>query len=222
MHSRLFNAAIQTSRYELAHSILSLFTDSALQHSSLNTLITRMCESSYASELISLPFIGLQDRIDENLLQKCQIIFDVGAGIPYHKILYAWRIKHGDFRGAAAISLDRLQRLILAGYHNQWIGEDMLETPVTKQYVALINALSCVDAKQAWILAEEPQIPDKKGSRISVGGDKEAEVGKKEKSKRKVVTLADVRRDYQGELDRIAVIQNGQYAVFEGDEMDVL
>lgn len=174
-----------------------------------------MSESSYASELASLPFLGLQDHVDEILLSRCQTIVDVGAGIPYHKILYAWRIKRGDFRGAAAISLERLQRLIQAGYENQWIGEGALETPVTKQYVALINALSCVDAKQAWILAEEPQVPDKKGNKSSVGPAKE-------KPKRRVVTLADVRREYQTELDRIAAIQNNQFAVFGGDEMDVL
>jgi nuclear pore complex protein Nup160 len=83
MHSRLFNAAMQTSRYEIAHSILALFQDSALQHSSLRTLVHKMCESSYASQLIALPFIGLQENVDEILAQKCQGIVDVNVGIPY-------------------------------------------------------------------------------------------------------------------------------------------
>jgi nuclear pore complex protein Nup160 len=208
MHSRLFNAALQTARFDLAHSTLALFTDNALQYSSLRTLITKMCESSYASQLTELPFIRLQDSVDEILAQKCQSIVDVTVGVPYHKILYAWRIKRSDFRGAATISLERLQRLQQSGDGDKMIGEDGLETPVTKQYLALINALSCVEPKQAWILSEEPP---RKGS-----------TGKNTQPKRKVVTLDDLRRAYQDELDRIAAIQNNQFAFAGGDEMDVL
>ena len=207
MHSRLFNAAIQTSQYDLAHSVLALFIDPALRHSSLRTLVTKMCESSYASELVELPFIGLQEAIDDILSQKCQSIVEVTVGVPYHKILYAWRIKRNDFRGAAAISLSRLQKLQQAGEGNRTLGEDVLETPVTKQYVALINALSCVDPTQAWIFQEEP--PSKSSA------------GAKNASKRIVVTLEDIKKSYEEELDRIAAIENNQFA-FGGDEMDVL
>ena len=213
MHSRLFNAAIQTARYELGHSTLALFTDTALQTSSLRTLVTKMCETAYASQLVELPFIGLQETVDEVLAQKCQSIVDVNAGIPYHKILYAWRIKHSDFRGAAAISLERLQRLQQSGDGDKLIGDDGLETAVTRQYVTLINALSCVSEKQAWILSEEPP---QKSNTASVGS-------KAAPPKRKVVTLADVRKAYQAELDRIAAIENNQFAFgVDPDEMDVL
>ena len=208
MHSRLFNAAIQTSRFDLAHSTLNLFTDSALQRTLLRTLVAKMCENSYASQLVALPFIGLQDQVDEILAQKCQSIVDVNAGIPYHKILYAWRIKHNDFRGAASISLERLQRLQASGDGDKLIGDDGFETAVTKQYVALINALSCVDPKHAWILAED--LPKRSAKGVVVP------------SKRKVVQLKDVRKAYQEELDRIAAIENGQFAFAGGDEMDIL
>ncbi|KAE8443067.1 hypothetical protein EG329_002390 [Mollisiaceae sp. DMI_Dod_QoI] len=212
MHSRLFNAAVQTSRYELAHSILTLFTNTALQNSSLRTLVTKMCESSNAVQLVELPFIGLQDKVDEILSQKCQAIVDVNVGVPYHKILYAWRIKRSDFRGAAAISLERLQRLQQSGDGGRIIGDDGLETPITKQYIALINALSCVNPKQAWILSDETT---RKGSGAGL-------MSKNAQPKRMVVTLDDVRRNYQAELDRIAAIQNDQFAFVGGDEMDVL
>lgn len=213
MHSRLFNAAIQTGRYELAHSILALFTNNALQQSSLRTLVIKMCESSFATELVNLPFIGLHDAVDEILAQKCQSIVDVNVGIPYHKILYAWRVKQNNFRGAAAVSLERLQRLEQSGEGDKILGEDGLETPITKQYITLINALSCVDPKQAWILSEEPP---RKGSGTSLNG-------KTVPPKRKVITLADVRRSYQEELDRIAAIQNNQFSFNGGaDEMNVL
>lgn len=207
MHSRLFHAAVQTSRFEIAHSTLSLFTDTALQHSSLRTLITKMCETSSASKLIALPFPKLQDQVDEILLQKASSITDPEVGTPYHKILYAWRIHHSDFRGAASISLDRLQRLQLSGEGDKFIqnGSGNLETPVTRAYVQLINALACVDKKQAWVLAEE----------IKRGGKQTA-------AKRRVVRLEDVRRAYGEELDRVSAVGRGQFGIFGGDEEDAM
>ncbi|KAG9248812.1 nucleoporin Nup120/160-domain-containing protein [Calycina marina] len=192
--SRLFNAAIQTSRWDLAHSTLSLFTDTALQHSSLRTLVTKMCESSNSTHLLSLPFIALQPAVDAILTQKCAATTDVIGSIPYHKILYAWRIQHSDFRGAAAVSLQHLQRLKDASNPDN--------VAIEEQYIVLLNALGCVDPKNAWILNEEP-------------------AGKTRKlSVRKVVTLADVRKEYQAELDRIAAIENNQFE-FAGEDMEV-
>lgn len=213
LHSRFFNAALQTSRWDMAYSALMLFTDHALQLSSLRSLVFRMCESSSATELLDLPFIGLQSEVDDILSQKCQAIVDVNVGVPYHKILYAWRIHRNDFRGAAAVSLERLQRLQQSGdgdkVSNHGPGADELETPVTRQYLQLINALSCVDPKQAWILSEP--LP----SKTTTGGSHAS-------GKRKVVTLEDARKGYQEELDRIAAIENNQFAFAGGDEMDIL
>ena len=208
MQSRLFNAAIQTSRYDIAHSVLALYTNTALQHSSLHTLVTKMCESSYASQLTSLPFLGLQDAVDEVLAQKCRSIIDVNVGVSYHKILYSWRIKRSDFRGAAAISYERLQRLVLSGDGDKPPSEDGPETPVTRQYLALINALSCVDPKQAWILSEDSMKKTPPGV-------------KPVQPKRRLVTLDDIRKFYQDELDRLAAIENNQFAFAGGDEMEV-
>lgn len=194
LQSRLFNAAIQTSRWDLAHSTLSLFTDMAIKHSSLRLLITKMCETSHATHLVNLPFLGLQSAVDSILEQKCAATVDLANTTPYHKILYAWRISHSDFRGAAAVSLQRLQRLQSAPVPDN--------AALEEQYIALLNALGCVDQKNAWILSEEP-------------------VGKTGKlSVRRVVTLQDVRKEYQAELDRIAAIENNQFP-FTGEEMDV-
>ncbi|KAI1007780.1 Nucleoporin [Podosphaera aphanis] len=209
MLNLLYLAAMQTARYELAYTTLTLFTNSALQYSSLYTLITGMCESSNATKLISLPFIGLQDKVDDILSEKCRGIVDFSVGIPYHKILYAWRIKRGDFRGAAAILLQRLIRLQQSGDGDGSIDDDETETPLIRQYVSLINALSCVDPKQAWVLSDEsPPWCQDLNATVNPG--------------RNIVTLSDVRKGYQEELDRIAAIQNNQIVFAGGDEMDVL
>jgi nuclear pore complex protein Nup160 len=77
---------------------------------------------------------------------------------------------------------------------------------VTKQYLLLINALSCVDAKQAWIFDE---------------GVPQAGAAGQTPSKRKVVSLADIRKQYQDELDRIAAIQNNQFGFQADDVMEL-
>lgn len=206
MLSRLFNAALATSQFELAHTTLLSMKDEALRHYNLRKLVDKMCETYHNSELVTLPFPGMQQEVDDILSLRCKTIMDVMHAFPYHQVLYSWRIKRNNYRGAASVILDKIQKLRLAGEGDQITGEDVLDTPVTRQYLLLINALSCVDAKQAWIFDE---------------GVPEGEKNKAAAAKRKVVSLADIRKQYQDELDRIAAIQNNQFGFEAGDVMDI-
>ncbi|KAF3769180.1 hypothetical protein M406DRAFT_287283 [Cryphonectria parasitica EP155] len=203
MSSRLFAASTSISRFEMAHATLLSMEDRALKHSCLKRLVERMCETSQTAELIALPFSGLQEEVDDILFQRCKSTKEVVRGTPYHKILYAWRITHNDYRGAAAVLHDRLQKLRQAGDGDNLSGGDVLDTSVTKQFLMLINALSCVDPKQAWITIEE----------ASESGGVPGKA-----AKRRVVTLAELRRQYQAELDRIAAIQNNQFGLAAEDD----
>lgn len=206
MLSRLFNAALATSQFELAHTSLLSIKDDALKHSCLRKLVDKMCETYHNIELVSLPFPGMQQDVDDMLDYRCRNATDVVQGFPYHQVLYSWRIKRNNYRGAASVLLDRIQKLKLAGEGDKITGDDVLDTPVTRQYLLLINALSCVAAKQAWIFDEGAPALHQNGD----GG-----------SKRKVVSLADIRKQYQDELDRIAAIQNNQFGFEAGDVMEL-
>ncbi|KAI9172114.1 Nucleoporin NUP120 [Paramyrothecium foliicola] len=206
MLSRLFNAAVATSQFELAHTTLLSITNQALRVSSLRKMVDRMCETYHNTELVGLPFPGMQQDVEEILAQRCKSTMDVVHGAQYHQVLYAWRIKRRNYRGAAAVLLDRIQKLRLAGEGDRIVGDDVLDTPVTRQYLLLINALSCVEAKQAWIFDE------------GVSG---VDHGSQPISKRKVVSLADIRKQYQDELDRIAAIQNNQFGFQVDDVMEL-
>ena len=201
MQSRLFNAAVATSQFELAHTTLVSIKDQAMKISNLRKLVDRMCATYHNVELVSLPFPGLQQEVDDILTQKSKATLDVIEGFPYHQVLYSWRIKHNNYRGAASVVLDRIHKLRSSGEGDEATGEDILDTPVTRQYLLLINALSCVDSKQAWIYDEAPAGHGQKGA-----------------VKRKVVSLADIRKQYQDELDRIAAIHNNQFG-FEADDI---
>lgn len=209
LQSRLFYAAMAMSRFDVAHSSLLCMKDKSLQHASLRKLVEKMCDTYHNIELISLPFPGLQHAVEDILEEKCKNTLDIIHGIPYHQILYSWRISRQNYRGAAAVLFDRIQKLQYAGEGDKFIGEDVLDTPVTKQYLLLINALTCVDPKERWILPDMfPPVVDEDGKEEVV-------------AKRKLVTLEDIRKQYQDELDRIAAIQNNQFG-FEAGDMEIL
>lgn len=94
----------------------------------------------------------------------------------------------------------------------------------------VINLLACAGGKdERWVLSG--------GSASRVAGDGGAGVGglgggggagKPEGARRKVLTLQDVRDEYQRELDRRSVIENGRWSFGDGgagagvgEEMDV-
>ncbi|KKF95472.1 Nucleoporin nup120 [Ceratocystis platani] len=211
MLSRQFNASLVLSRFDAAHSALLALREAnpALQKACLARLVERMSETCHSSELVSLPFPGLTAAVDDVLSAKCRSTLDVVSGPAYHQVLYAWRIRHNDYRGAASVLLDRIHKLQRGGEGDRFLAEGVTDTPITRQYLLLINALSCVDRKQAWIFSEE--LP------ASLDGRTAVVVGE---PKRKVVTLADVRKQYQLELDRIAAIQSNDFGFEEGDVME--
>ena len=86
---------------------------------------------------------------------------------------------------------------------------------LVEAYLLLINAMACVGKEEAWVIREP--IAQKNG--LINGTAKE-----KKEGKRGLVTLDDIRREYQEELDRLAALEHGRFAFHDedGDEMDVL
>lgn len=173
-----------------------------------------MCEEDESSRLITFPFLGLHDTVDEVLTHKCQTILNISAGTPYHNILYAWRLKRCDFRGAALALHGRLQRLKIASLtsaaaaKSSGFAGDPENTPITQGYLALINTLACIDPSQAWVLSTTKRA----SSADDKSGAKENQPRSTDLPKRKVVTIDDVRKQYQDELDRLAYIANDQFS----------
>lgn len=208
IQSRLFNGAVNISQFDHAHTVLVGMSDHALQRSLLRILIEKMCDGLHNSELVELPFPNLENAVDDILSQRCKDTVDIMTDKPWHQILYAWRVKRNDYRGAASTLLDRIHKLRQRTDADDVIGDDALDTVITRQYLMLINTLSCVDEKQAWITTEAS----------TANGDVNGSAGTYEGSvKRKVVTLVDIRRQYQDELDRISAISGDQWPLLTID-----
>jgi hypothetical protein len=171
-----------------------------------------MVAQSQTIELLKFPFVGLADSVDNILTSLCQKTLNIASGPPYHQILYSFRISRNNFRGAASILHERLQRLKTTSTKIH----DPADESLTQCYLMIINTLSSVSKEDAYILAEQ---------RIeATGGPPQWGIGQGKKLlKRQIITLDTLRKEYQAELDRIAAIESGQFPFVDPvDDMDIL
>lgn len=124
-----------------------------------------MVEHNQSGRLCAFPFPSLQDLVDEILLQRAEEVIDIRPYPSYHKVLFAWRIRHGDFQGgipplsqqkltkAASVMYQRLQLLRNASTAEMDVDLETLE--ISEAYLAVINALSCVSENNAWIFVSK-------------------------------------------------------------------
>jgi hypothetical protein len=181
------------------------------KHSSLQTLITSMVSQQQAAQMLRYPFVGLADEVDTILSSLCQKTLNLISGPPYHQTLYSFRIARNNFRGAASILHERLQRLTSTSSKHH----DPSDNSLTQCYLMIINTLSSVSKEDAYILADQ---------KVEGAGPPQWGIGQGKKLlKRQVVTLESLRKEYQAELDRVAAIESGQFPFVDAaDEMDVL
>jgi len=244
------------------------------KHSSLTQLLTFLMNTS-PSTLLSLPFTSdlvieadtiLANLTRKQLQSKKSSSTIVGKStFRYTSILYTFRIKQDNYRGAAECLWEELQIMKeyrKSRYYNTYqpqkknnifppkslhnghvsklnlnkdpivydintsrldndndddgdydmetedqdedVEEEKEDDELLTCYLLLINILSCCGKEEAWILAE-PVIS------IKHGHDKEKE---QETGKRIIVTIDDVRKEYQDELDRRSEVDYGRFTLF--------
>jgi WD40 repeat protein/tetratricopeptide (TPR) repeat protein len=209
----VFSASLQICRYKPAFEALLVFGNPVLRKTSLQALLQSLIATNRMSTLLSLPFPDyLLPEVDDILLSLARKHLSFSPtptpGQPqYHQVMYTWRIHNNDFRGAAEILFERLQRL---RHSTAKVFEPDDETLV-EAYLVLINTLACCGKDEGWILAERVEEEYQRGKSVSANHSK----------KRRIVTLEDVRKEYQAELDRRSEMQQGRFALTAGDEMDM-
>ncbi|KAK0274127.1 hypothetical protein LTR35_011920 [Friedmanniomyces endolithicus] len=208
--NRLFTALLLTGRFDEACAALMQIEDSPMKRSGLKKLIDACVKQDCVPTILTLPFDkaiiqdvdkALQDMAKKDLALASAVN---NTATPYYQILYAFRTQRSDFRGAAEILHEHLEWLRHAPAH-RGATQDPEDETVLRCYVLLINTLACCGEDEAWFLAEPVAGVHREGA------------------KRRLVTLADVRREYTGELDRRSEMLQGRFPVVGGgDEMDVL
>ncbi|KAF2209331.1 hypothetical protein CERZMDRAFT_114014 [Cercospora zeae-maydis SCOH1-5] len=202
---RLYNALSQCGRFEEAYQALEQMTHPELRKSNMRLLVGRCVREDAVPVLLSLPVTGdLVQTIDAELLRLAKRSMGTSntqlSGPPYHQILFAFRTRHSDFRGAAALLYTHLEYL---KHTNAHAVKDPDDETLPQAYVLLINTLMCCGGDEAWLLAD------------AIDGVHPAG------TKRRLVRLEDVRREYAEELDRRSEVQLGRFAIVGGDEMDM-
>lgn len=234
--SRLFTAELKCSRFPAAFTALAQFTDHALQKSAMIALVDAILSPASSTtglvgglKLIGLLPIGFHPHLSRHVDQHLSGLARKQKSISGHqnrlwtsdievdhlKVLHAFRISQKDYRSAVTVLLDRL-RLIKKSSQAR---NDPEATQIRHALLALINALSCVAPDEAYLLTDVEESAKTNGVIVNNYGEG---VDRKENStqrKRIIITIDDLRREYQQLLDRCSRIERGDFD-FEMDEQD--
>ncbi|KAG6888649.1 hypothetical protein C0992_007907 [Termitomyces sp. T32_za158] len=151
--STVIHGLTDLALYEDAYASIMSTPFKHLQRECVSQLAYRMCDNNSIDKLMSFNFSGLADEVEEALAFKARNI-DPRVQPSYSKILYTWFIRRGDYRSAALAMYQRarrLQDLITDPELFASLAEEQLEA-----FNLSINALSLVDARNAWILLPLP------------------------------------------------------------------
>ncbi|KAK5958826.1 hypothetical protein OHC33_000669 [Knufia fluminis] len=225
---RLFTSELKCSRFEQAYSALIQFTNPVLQRTSATDLIDTMLDSSTSlsdtagtvRQIQALPLTShphLAQSIDAHVaaLAKKQITLPAASGLffssstntDYLSILHALRLSRKDYRGAVTLLFDRLRIIQKSGRARS----DPQATILRHGLLALINALTCVNEDEAYIIAdvsEDPRIGGIGRKRLRTEDESGGPVRKRA---RVVITLDDLRREYARALDRCSRLERGDF-----------
>lgn len=220
----LFHASISTSDFDSAFSVLTrLPTDDASEL--LPAFLTKILSEDEFSRALDLPWPPrLLPHIECFLAQKATKFSTVAFHSPsaplYTKLLAAWRMRYLDYRGAAAALLVHLQRVQKLSRKSFMRGES---DEIITTYLSVINLLACCgEEDEAWVLTDTF---DGVGTKAQEARKDDQRAGVEKN--RFLVTLKDVRAEYQRELDRRSMLENGRWgfgldgADDGGDGMDV-
>lgn len=234
---RLFNAELACHRYSAAFGVLEQFDDPLLQRNSCTDLIDAMLGgvrslSSTAAIVAAIQALPWSDNPQlaaqlethlSSLASKQSTLPSSGlwlksSTVDYLSVLQALRLSRDDYRGAMRCLFDRL-RLVQRSSHSR---VDPQSTSLRHALLALINVMSCIDQNEAYIVADanqDPRLGSAGAKRKAVLDNDKREEKPAKQRKRIVITLEDLRKEYQQVLDKCSRIERGDFELGDEDDM---
>ncbi|KAL8717789.1 MAG: hypothetical protein Q9225_005004 [Loekoesia sp. 1 TL-2023] len=228
----LLNSSLQTSDIQTAFTALARLP----QHDQINLLPTMgkaiLALPDGPKQLLDLPWpphihpaIDVYLSNDKSFQPKSPDRLTIPAE-RQRKILAAWRLKHGDFRGAAAALYPQLHITKKQTHKSGALpkfrlggsgGEDFSgveDRALDESYLSVINLMACIGGENENIGKRDNDDANDGGAWLLSAADG---------GKRKVVTISDVRKGWQKELDRRSAVEGGRwgFGLVGGDEMDI-
>lgn len=138
LQSVLFLHQVQLKHYDSAYFWLEECKNWSRRNDSLHRLVTAMLADGKLTELVSFPFTGLTSQLDKFLSSRARSRpFKQAAN--YYNLLYAFHVKHDNYKRAASIMFEKALRSDTA--EMQW-----------RCYAACLNALMLTPPEEAWLL----------------------------------------------------------------------
>lgn len=232
---RLFKAYLKCSKFNHCWNTLCQFSDPVLQRASVTDLVDTMLDSGSSltdtadtvQKIQSLPWAAypqLASHVDQHLafLAKKQTSIPSAGGqwlssssVDYLSILHALRLSKKDYRGAVSVLFDRLRIVQKSGRARS----DPQATSIRHALLAIINAMTCVPDDEAYIIANATEDPRTGGMRLKrIRGQEDEENPLSRKRQKIIITMDDLRREYQKVLDRCSRIERGDFEFNDGGE----
>lgn len=231
---RLFQALLKTRKDDEAYDTLIQFSDPLLQRTSSTDLIDGMLKPTTTSNIVevvkkiqSMPISShpyLSTHIDHHLaaLAKNQTSIPSAGGkwisntsIDYLSILHALRLHKKDYRGAVSVLFDRLRIIQKSGRARS----DPQAVALRHALLALINAMTAVKEDEAYVIVEAAEDPRISGTSLKRFRGRDT-AGPARKRQRVIVTLDDLRREYQKVLDKCSRIERGDFELNDNEDSE--
>lgn len=236
--ARVFIAEIKCLRYRSAFMTLSQYTDSALQKSAMATLVKSMFSPVDAISspeqclklLKSLPLGAHQELssvVDKTLSDlahqeqfttKGSPSSQIERAISLLNVLHAWRLGQKDYCGAVQVLLQQMK--LVKQLLDARSDEDALD--LRNMLLAAINALACAPDDEAYVLTYSENAYPVEDATEATGVDDtiEGQPAKFKPTPQAVLTLRELRRDYQNLLDRHSRIERGDFDFAMDEDTD--
>ena len=249
--TRLFHASLALGDYNAAYSALARYSDHALRKAGVGQLISSLVQRRALALLTEFPWSDSL-AIDADQFLEDRVSKDDGSGgsggigsvgriscgesVGWYKVLYAFRTRRGDLKGAAEVLVGKVAAQRKAKFRKKGAkkvkiqgSEKEREEREEGDYLLALNALAVLGGsvgvgnvgRQGTTSritngrreGQEMVREDDRAQWVFVGGNGQGQ--------RCVVRLRDLKEWYAGFLDEKSVLEQGRFGILEdGEEME--
>lgn len=161
---------LHLAHYQEAYEAIVSNPDSSQRPESLGRLVNTLLERKQMDVLLTFPYVGLESEL-EKIIERRARASDIFSMTVYYSFLYAFHVRQGKMRKAAAVMYEQAIR---HGCENE-------ASKQVKCLLACLNALRLVSRDEAWLVKPVQDATGRPAVQCSVD----------------VVEYADIEKEYE-------------------------
>ncbi|ODV89038.1 hypothetical protein CANCADRAFT_133108 [Tortispora caseinolytica NRRL Y-17796] len=189
-----FACSMRIDNFDDAYLAVSNMKGFEKREETLAMFVFAVCEKDSPKKLCDYPFIGVQEEVDRILSARAES--DISTADYYYKVLFGFRMVHGDVRRAGEALYLHIQNM-----RAQFSAADELsgkDVEITQCYLILINTLETLVNEDPWIVVKSLTTRNNGASKRTKGV-----YGDQALSETRVLTLDDIQNEYSKEISRM-------------------